>query len=149
MTNRKLEAMAGIVIAIAGLATLVFLIPTYVATGFGFGLSPRVFPYVCAAAITALGLLLLLTRVVGEGGSGAISPVTVPMMRVFALIVGALALSIAVLSVFGYFAGGIVMVASFMILMGERSLLKVFSVSAIWTSALWILFEKMLGTPLP
>lgn len=149
MTEQKVDLWAGAIILIAGLAATFYVIPFHVDGGFGFGLSPRFFPYICSVAITALGAVLVFSRMSGKGNAGKRSPLTVRISGRLALFSGLLAGGLLVMTVWGYLPGGMLLVAAFMIAMGEKRPHWIIPTAVCWPLFLWLLFEKLLETPLP
>lgn len=149
MNARKIDLCVGAATVLAGILALVYLIPTYIDEGFGFGLSPRGFPYVCAAAITALGALLVLLRLRPAPGGDRPSPIDARALRRLAGVLLVLVLTLALMEWAGFIVSGAVTVAILMWLMGERRWLPLVATSLGWTLFLWVLFDRILATPLP
>lgn len=148
MTVRKLDIAVGLLVVLAGLFTLGYLIPNYTDPGMGMGMSPRVFPYVCATAITVLGVFLVVSSW-RRREDGCHSPIDRRALGRFALVLAALFVTLALMQWSGFIASGIVTVATLMWLMGERRWLPLVATSVGWTLFLWVFFEKILVTPLP
>lgn len=147
---RKDELTIAIALVVAGLLTMVVVIPRYVVGGaVGGGLSPAFMPYVAAALATlsALGLLLEnLRRRDLSGSDGArLTLANLAFLGACVLVLGA---SYALMSLFGYVAGGIALVAGLLALARVRPVtLAIAAVTA--PVALWLLFVVLLATPLP
>ncbi|GGO81855.1 hypothetical protein GCM10011348_21820 [Marinobacterium nitratireducens] len=149
MTEDKVDFWAGVVIVIAGLFVTLYVIPFHVDSGFGFGLSPRFFPYICSVAITALGAFLVFFRVFGKEEGEVRSLLTIKVSGRLVLLAGLLALGLLVMNIWGYLPGGMFLVAAFMIALGEKRLSWIIPTAVGWPLFLWLLFEKLLETPLP
>lgn len=149
MTVKNVDLWAGVVITFAGLIATFYLIPNYVSAGFGYGLSPRFFPYTCSVAITALGAILVFTRITSSGVTDAMSPLSVKAAGRLLLVAVLLAAGLLVMTIWGYLPGAMLMMAAFMVLMGERRPHWIIPTAVGWPIVLWLLFEKLLETPLP
>lgn len=149
MNARTVDLWAGVGIAAAGLITLFYLIPNYVSAGFGFGLSPRAFPYLCAGAITVLGVFLVLLNLKASRRDQIKAPVARPALRRLLVVLSVLVVTLALMQWAGYLAAAVVCVALLMWMMGERRWLLILLTSVGWSLFLWFLFDRLLGTPLP
>ena len=148
MSMRLIERVSGLVMAALSLLTLVYLIPYKVDPGFGTGVSPRFFPYLCAGAIFLLSLVLVV-----RPPSSPDAPLEATLesrpLRKLGLTLLMIAVCLWLTERFGYLAGGALLVAGVMFLMGERRVLPIAGISIGWSVFLWVLFEKVLSTPLP
>ena len=147
MSERTLDLWAGLLIVLAGLFGLLYLIPNHVGDGFGFGLSPRFFPYLCVGAITVLGALLFINRLLSQVDTRRIEFGRRHLGRLL-LLTGLMAGSLALIQWFGYLAGAALLVAAFMLAMGERRPSRILPTATLWPLALWLLFKLALGAPL-
>lgn len=147
MSERTLDLWAGLLIVLAGLAGLFYLIPTHIGDGFGFGLSPRFFPYLCVGAITVLGALLLVNRLFSWADSRRIDFSRRHLGRLL-LLTALLAGCLALIQWLGYLAGAACLVAAFMLAMGEKRVSRILPTATLWPLALWLLFKLALGAPL-
>ncbi|UJJ32232.1 tripartite tricarboxylate transporter TctB family protein [Halopseudomonas maritima] len=147
MSERTLDLWAGLLIVLAGLAGLLYLIPAHIGDGFGFGLSPRFFPYLCIGATTALGALLLLNRLLSGAETRRIEFSRRHLGRLL-LLVALLAGSLALIQWLGYLVGAAFLVAAFMLAMGEKRISRILPTATLWPLALWLLFKLALGAPL-
>lgn len=143
---RKDSFIIALALVVAGSLTIAMLIPRYVVGGaVGGGLSPAFMPYVAAslATVSALGMLLESLRRRDDGAR---------LTRANALFLGACALVLgaaySLMSLFGYVAGGIALVAGLLALARVRPVtLVIVAVTAPVT--LWLVFVGLLATPLP
>ncbi|OWL83332.1 tripartite tricarboxylate transporter TctB family protein [Halopseudomonas aestusnigri] len=147
MSERTLDLWAGLLIVLAGLIGLLYLIPNYIGNGFGFGLSPRFFPYACVGTITALGALLCINRLCSRVDARRIDFSRRHLGRLL-LLTGLMAGSLALIQWLGYLAGAALLVATFMLAMGERRPSRILPTATLWPLALWLLFKFALGAPL-
>ncbi|PAU89394.1 hypothetical protein CK507_00485 [Pseudomonas sp. WN033] len=148
MLERNLDLWAGLLITIAGLIGLFYLIPNHIGAGFGFGLSPRFFPYLCVGAITVLGALLFITRLRDKQPSTRRIELNRRSLLRLLLLIGLMAVSLLLLQLIGYLAGAMFLVAAFMLAMGERRISWILPTAVIWPLLLWLLFKLALGAPL-
>lgn len=147
MSERTLDLWAGLLIVLAGLLGLFYLIPTHIGDGFGFGLSPRFFPYLCVGAITVLGAVLFINRLLSQVDTRRIEFSRRHFARLL-LLAALIALSLVLLQWLGYLAGAAFLVAGFMLAMGEKRLSRLVPTAVLWPLALWLLFKLALGAPL-
>ncbi|WP_203142709.1 tripartite tricarboxylate transporter TctB family protein [Marinobacter mangrovi] len=149
MSERNVDLLAGVVLTLLGLLTLFYGIPHYVDKGFGFGLSPRFFPYVCVVAITGLSLALVVARLRRQPGGESASPLTARVLRQVLNVVLLMLVALAVMTYWSYLPAAMLLVASMMWYMGERRFTRIVPTAVVWPLLLWWLFERVLETPLP
>lgn len=149
MNARIVDLSAGVLVTLAGLFAVFYLIPQHISPGMGFGLSPRAFPYLCATAITVLGVALVVLSARDRVLSERPAPVSVAALKRLLLVLLVLVLALALMQWAGFLVAATVAVALLMLLMGERRWLPVVLTSVGWSLFLWVLFDRVLGTPLP
>jgi hypothetical protein len=146
---RKDELITAAALAVGGVLAITVVIPRYVAgTAVGGGLSPAFMPYVAAALVTlsALGILVGGLRHSDESASQArLTTAHLRFLGCCALVLGA---SYALMSVAGYVAGGIVLMAGLLGLARAR-LVTIVVAAVVAPTLLWLLFVELLATPLP
>lgn len=146
---RKDELSIAVALVVAGLLTIAVVIPRYVVgSPIGTGLSPAFMPYVAAglATLAALGMLLeSFGRRDASAGSAGLTRANLKFLCACAVVLGA---SYALMSLFGYVAGGVALVAGVLALARVAPMtLAIAAVAA--PVALWLLFVGLLATPLP
>ena len=148
MIERNLNLWAGLLIFIGGLLGLFYLIPSHIGGGFGFGLSPRFFPYLCMGIITVLGALLFITRLRNPNMEDRPIDLNRRILRRLLLFIGLMALGLLIMSQVSYVVGGMVLIAGFMLAMGERRLSWIVPTAVIWPCLMWLFFGVLLNAPL-
>lgn len=149
---RRSELIVALVLAVAGALMLAVLIPNYVAGDpSSDGLSPAFMPYVAAVLATLSALAMLvggLRRGTAASASETQPALTRDNLRFLAAAAVVLGVSYALMSLFGYLAGGIALTAGILKLARVRVVpLVVTSLAA--PVVLWLFFVALLATPLP
>jgi hypothetical protein len=146
---RRADLISAGVLLVLALVTIFLVIPTYVTgNGQNADLSPAFMPYV-AAVLGAAALVMLLGARLARRVPDDAPP---PLPKESWLFIGAAAVVLAatfvLLDSFGYLAGAAAIVAGFMALArAERKV--VVGATIAFPLALWLLFDRLLGFPLP
>lgn len=148
MIERNLNLWAGLLILIGGLFGLFYLIPTHIGAGFGFGLSPRFFPYLCMGIITLLGALLFISRLRDPNMEDRPIALDRRILRRLFMFVSIMAIGLLIMSEIGYVVGSMVLIAGFMLAMGERRVSWIVPTAVLWPCLMWLLFGLLLNAPL-
>lgn len=139
---------AGLIFAL-GLVTIFYVIPNYVTGAGGTGeLSPAFMPYVAAVLGTLAAVLLLVVRLVRGGDDHESAPLTARSGLFIGIATSVLIVTFVLLDFVGYFWGAAFIVAGFMILVRAR-VRAVVGTALAFPVALWLLFDRLLGFPLP
>jgi hypothetical protein len=144
---RRTEIVAAAFLLLVGFGLIGVVIPHGVVdTGASSALPPAFMPYV-AAGLSLIGAASLLVAAV-RGGTTTGVTFTLDHWRFLGATVAVLGGSCLLMSLFGYLVGAAAVVA------GTLLLARVRVVTAIITAVLapvvlWLLFVKLLGTPLP
>lgn len=149
MTQRKLEALIGLLLAVLAAAVYWLVIPVYAADSMFAETSPGLLPKACTALIGGLGSLMFLHRSFLMEEDGSPSEVTVHDLAQMAMIVACFAVAIFVMRIAGYIAGGALLVAALMVYMQTRNPLRIALTALAAPLILYGLFERLLGVPLP
>lgn len=120
----------------AALAAVAWIIPAQTSDG-GIGLSPAVFPTVCAAALGVLALADALLRLV-RGAPGERYP---DGWSAFGRIGAVAILGTVVLAVAGIAACALVMVPAGMLVLGERRPLRLAGAALACAGLVWLIFR--------
>jgi hypothetical protein len=145
---RRTELVTAAVLVAAGLGTLLVLVPRYVDSGAAANVSPRFMPYVAAALLTAAALRLLGAALL-RGGNGARAASSAPIsLRFMAAAAAVLGGSYLAMSVLGYLFGGAVLVAG-MLLVARAKPATIVVAAVLAPTVLWLVFARLLATPLP
>jgi hypothetical protein len=145
---RRADIISAGVLLVLGIVTIFGVIPAYV-TGSASttDLSPAFMPYVAAVLGTASIALLLFTRLARKGTDEP-APLTKESWFFIGAATVVLAVTFVLMEMFGYLPAAAATVAGFMAM--ARARLKVIVGTAIaFPVALWLLFDRLLGFPLP
>lgn len=146
---RLADIISATILCALGLIAIVAIIPAQVAGDGGVGdLSPAFMPYVAAIIATATMALLLVARLARAAASEEPVPLTTGSWLFIATAAAALAGAFFLMQHFGYLVGAAAIVAAFMAMARARPAVVV-AVAATFPPALWLLFDKLLGFPLP
>jgi hypothetical protein len=147
---RRTDIISAAILLASGLLTVFVVIPLQTTEGEKYGLPPAFFPTSSMAAMTALSALLLLK---GLFQSKRYSDTSAPLSKRSWLNIGSLSallfLCLEVMKLLGFIVGGILLVASFMVYMGERRVLTISLVSITIPVFIYIVLWKLLRILLP
>ena len=155
---KKADLVSAAVVSAFGLLLLLVIIPNWVERHEegGYGLGARVMPNTMAIIVTALGVLLFVSRLIERRVRGrAISAreQSPPISRSNGIFfAGTSLLLIALTALFkwiGFLAAGPLTIASFMVVMGERRVIPIVLTSVLAAGAIWLFFWRLLDVPLP
>lgn len=149
MTQRKLEALIGLILAVLAAAFYWLVIPVYAPDSMFAETPPSLLPKACTLLIGVLGGLMFLHRGFLAAEDGSPPELSAKDLRQMAVIAACFAAAILVMRLAGYLAGGALLVAALMIYMRTRNLLRIALTAAAAPVALYGLFELLLGVPLP
>ncbi|HEY8521539.1 MAG TPA: tripartite tricarboxylate transporter TctB family protein [Gammaproteobacteria bacterium] len=146
---RRTDLISAGVLGLLGLLMIFVIIPRQVTQDVGLGdLPPALMPYVAAVLATAAALLLLVARLVRAPETDEPAPLD-RASWLFVLAAGAvLAGAFVLMQLLGYLAGAVVLVAGFTAL-GGASKKATAGLAVLFPLALWLLFDRVLGFPLP
>jgi len=111
-------------------------------------LSPAFMPYVAAALAGGALLLMLVGRLAGRGRRAESAPFSGASWIFISLSILMLAVTYVLMEKLGYLIGAAAIVAGFMAL-ARAKLSVVIGAAAVFPLVLWLLFDKLLGFPLP
>lgn len=146
---RRTDLVTAAVLVVFGVIAILYVIPTYVAPSPWQGdLSPAFMPYVAAMLGTAAMLALLVQRLRRAPDTDEPPPLTRQSFAFLGAAVFVLAAAYLLLEHVGYLAGAALIVAGFMTLAraGVRATLLA---TLAFPVALWLVFDRLLGFPLP
>jgi len=155
---KKADLVSAGAIVIFGLLLLVVVIPLWVQRHEegGYGLGAQVMPNVTAVIITALGVILLVSRLLTGWGAGSAipandseSPISRSNGKYLLLMSLFLAAMTALFAWVGFIAAGPLTIAGAMVAMGERRPLHVVLTSVLSAGVIWLFFWQLLNVPLP
>lgn len=147
---RRADLVAGLVLALLGLAMIVVVIPAETAAGVWYGLSPYFYPTLIMAGVVVASLLLVAQawrrKAVHEGRRLDLDRWRAGMAALAALIVLAGILAIDHL---GLWVGGPALIAGVMLFMGERRPLHLVATAVLPVAVVDLLVTQVLQAPLP
>ncbi len=147
----KVDLIGGACLVIVGILLIFVIIPLGTREGMYFGLAPTFFPTLlatgmtmCATAMTVQAWLRLRAR--SDPGP---MPISRWNLLMFLASAGLVVAGVVVIDIFGILIGGPVLIAAFMLLLGERSVVRVALTSTIPVAAVYLLATHVLRAPLP
>ncbi|MEZ5935796.1 MAG: tripartite tricarboxylate transporter TctB family protein [Alphaproteobacteria bacterium] len=147
----RADLVGGAGLTAAGLLLIFVIIPLGTEEGMYFGLAPTFFPTLLASCLTLAATALTLQawlRLKKERGRrpGPIERWNVMMFGLAA----ALALGgVMMIDVFGMLIGGPVLIAAFMLFLGERHPVRILVTSVLPVLVVYVLALHVLGAPVP
>ena len=144
MANRS-DLAVGTAAAVLGAALIFWIVPAATGPALFALVSPQFYPLLAAWLLVAAGAGLAVS---GIGGAAAVD---VPRRRGAAAALAAAGLGSAVFLMLkiGFVAAGAAVVLAVMLLAGERRIPFLVGLPATLPFLLWLLFDVLLGRPLP
>jgi len=146
---RRSDIVCALLLGGAGLFAIFFLIPRYVAPSPWAGdLPPSFMPYVAAIAGTVAMAVLLAERLLIPSAANEPAPFTRRSASYLAVVTLVLAVAFLLFEHIGYLFGAAFLVAGFMTI--ARAGARATAIAAVaFPVVLWLLFNELLGFPLP
>lgn len=147
----KFDMVAGLVLAVFGLALMFVIIPMGTEEGAYYGLSPTFFPTLLAGGITFCAVCLALQGWLHQRQSGPARalPITRWNMLMF-LIAGAMLIAgVTAIEYVGLVVAGPALIAAFSIFLGERNPLRIGAAAIVPVAVVYLMATHVLRTPLP
>lgn len=146
------DRIIGIGLALLGVITMIWVVPDSAEEigGYEMAAGANVLPLTSMAVFTGLAILLALF-----GGrnkpenSESDSPMDVHAWAFLFLLTVMLFLLLAGLKYLGFIIAGIICIAAFMLLMGQRKVLPILLTSALIPTGLYFIIRQLLNIPLP
>ena len=146
---RRTDIVTAGFFVVLGLLTIVVIIPTYVTRSAQSGeLSPAFMPYVAAALGTGAMALLLVARLARKGAKDEPAPLPKGSWAFIGTATVVLAVTFVLMELFGFLVGATAIVAGFMALARANRKTTVATALSL-PIVLWLLFDQLLGFPLP
>ena len=147
----KADLIGGLGITALGLLLIFVVIPQGTASGMYYGLPPTFFPTVMATGLTAsaVGLALQAWRRRAKGVDAGPVPLSLWNLLMFLLAAALAVAGVVAIDHFGMIYAGPVLIAAFMLFMGERSLVRILLTSVPPVAAVYLLARYVLYAPLP
>jgi hypothetical protein len=147
----RADLIGGLGITVLGLLLIFVIIPQGTASGMYYGLPPTFFPTVMATGLTAsaVGLALQAWRRRARKTDAGPAPLSLWNLLMF-LFAAALAVAgVIAIDYLGMIYAGPVLIAAFMLFMGERSPVRLLLTSVLPVAAVYLLARYLLYAPLP
>lgn len=147
----RADLIGGVGLTAFGLLLIFVIIPGWTVSGTFYGLPPTLFPTVMAAGLTvsAVGLTLQAIRRRAMASDDRPSPMTAWNLAMF-LLAGALAvLGVIGIDYLGVIYAGPMLIAAFMLFMGERSVLHIALTATLPVALVYLMARHVLHAPLP
>jgi hypothetical protein len=146
---RRTDLVTAAVLLGLGLVTIFYLIPAYVAPSPWQGdLPPAFMPYVAALLGAAAMVALLVQRLTRAPADDRPAPLTRQSFAFVGAVVFVLAAAFLLLEHVGYLAGAAFIVAGFMT-MARADVRATLLATLGFPVTLWLVFDRLLGFPLP
>ena len=148
---RRANIVSGLILAVFGLVTLVWIIPWQIEQGPPDIMSPRLLPQMMMGLITGLSVLLVLEnwRAARRGDTPATAaPVTRAEFLALLKFAGIFAVALALYHWVAPLAAGAALVLCTLLVLGERRPLILVAMPVAFLFAIWVLFYKVLGSPI-
>ena len=146
---RRADLISAGLLVVLGCVALLYVIPNFVTAGAeGDDVSPAFMPYVAASLATVSMVILLGSRWLRTPVSDEAAPFTRASAAFIGIAIVVLLATFVLLEEVGYRAGAACIVAGFMAMAraGWRATLVA---AVVFPLALWGLFDRLLGFPLP
>lgn len=147
----RADLTGGIALAFAGLLLIFVVIPLDTEEGMYFGLPPTFFPTLLAVGMTGFAAALAAKAFlrIRTGAASAPFPMRARNLAMFAISAGLVVLGALVIDYAGMLAGGPLLIAAFMLFLGDRGLLRILLTSTLPVAAVYLLATHVLHAPLP
>lgn len=147
----KADLAGGVTLALIGILLIFVVIPLGTEEGTYFGLPPTFFPIVLSVGMTACAGALAVKAYARLRSGGELRPVPI-RLRNLAMFVLAAALVIAgavAIDFLGMIVGGPLLIAAFMLFLGERGVIRIALTATLPVAAVHLLATYVLRAPLP
>ena len=147
----KLDLAGGVALTAFGLLLTFVIIPMGTEEGMYYGLPPTFFPTLLSVGLTicAVGLTVQSVLRLRAGRVDTNSPISGWNLAMFALLVALILGGIVVIDVFGLLIGAPLLSAALMIVLGDRSPLRIVPTAVLPVGAVYYLALYVLETPVP
>ena len=147
----RADLAGGVLLALFGILLIFVVIPLDTEDGVYFGLPPEFFPVLLSVGLTAFAGALATKAWLRLRAGGALQPMPIRLRNLVMFGISA-ALVIAgalVIDYFGMLAGGPLLIAAFMLFLGERSVLRILATATLPVAVVYLLATYVLRAPLP
>ncbi|KMK64858.1 tripartite tricarboxylate transporter TctB family protein [Puniceibacterium sp. IMCC21224] len=147
----RLDLFGGVFLTTFGLFMIFVAIPMGTEDGMYYGLPPTFFPTLLASGLTlcAAGLTVQSVFRMMAGRTGDAVPISRWNLLMFALLVAVIFAGVVLLDIFGLVIGAPLLIATLMVILGDRSPLRIVLTSVLPVAAFYYLALHILHTPVP
>ncbi|SDG16698.1 MULTISPECIES: tripartite tricarboxylate transporter TctB family protein [Thalassobaculum] len=147
----KADLAGGIALALVGVLLIFVVIPLDTEEGMYFGLPPTFFPTLLSIGLTLLAIALATKAWfrLRAGGTLQQAPIRLRNLLMFAIAAALVVAGAVVIDFFGMIVGGPLLIAAFMLFLGERSVIRVLATATLPVAAVYLLATYVLRAPLP
>lgn len=147
----KIDLISGAGLSVAGLVLIFIIIPQGTEAGVSFGLSPTVFPTILATGMTACAMALTVQALLRlrAGSDTRPSPISGWNMLMFGAASALILAGIVAINYLGMVIAGPLLIASLMLFLGDRSIIRIVLTSTIPVAAIYFLAFYVLRMPVP
>ena len=147
----KADLAGGVAIALFGILMIFVVIPLDTEEGMYYGLPPTFFPTLLCIGVTGCAVALagrawLRLR---AGGAQRPMPIRPRDLLMFAISSGLVIAGAVIIDFAGIIVGGPLLIAAFMLFLGERNLLRIALTATLPVGAVYLLARHVLHAPLP
>lgn len=147
----KVDLLSGVGLVLFGLLLIFLVIPMATEEGVHFGLPPTFFPILLSTGVVvcAAGLAIHSAYRMRTGAKSRPVPITRWNLVMFAASMALVLSGVIIIDLLNIIVGGPLLIAGFMVFLGERNLLRIAATSTIPVAAIYFLALHVLRTPLP
>lgn len=145
----KVNLTAQLVCIATSLALLLWVIPNFTPPYPGYGIPSTLFPNILAAIILICSCINCLRVIVKKAGQGQKSELSWAVARKFIIFLLPVIAAMPLMSLLGFIPGGVIVIISLQLLLGECSVLRLILVPAITVTLLYLAFWHGLRILLP
>ena len=145
MANRA-DLMLGAAAMVLGAALIFWIVPATTHPALFALVPPQFYPLLSAWLLAAAGAGLAVS---GLRGGGSAPDISRRCAAVASLAAAGLGLAVVLMLRMGFVAAGAAVVLAVMLLAGERRIPFLIGLTAVFPALLWLLFDVLLGRPLP
>lgn len=147
----RADLAGGVAIALLGILLIFVVIPLQTEEGAYFGLPPTFFPILLSVGMTACAAALAVKAWLRLRSGVGLQPM--PMQRrnlaMLAIAVALVVAGVVAIDFLGIVVGGPLLIASLMLFVGERSVIRIALTATLSVAAVYLLATYVLHAPLP
>lgn len=147
----KADLAGGVALALVGILLIFVVIPLDTEEGMYFGLPPTFFPILLSVGLTGIATALAAKAWLRLRAGGNLQPMPIRLVNLVMFGISAILVIAAVLAIdyFGMLIGGPLLIAGFMLFLGERNAIRILLTATLPVAAVYLLATYVLHSPLP